>query len=280
MTSTVWATTPTAGQTLTPRGSPPWSIPDQVMSLEVETQEACSWFWQSLAWRTTLTAFFAEEPGLEHYRRAIERELRMRPHRLSAAEEAILARAGDAAAQPERVFSQLNNADLTFADATDSKGEKHPVSHGSFIGLERNHDRVLRKSAFDSVYASYGAHRNTCAGLLSAQVKQLKFFADSRRYKDALEYCLDANEVPTSVYDNLVDAVHKNLGALHNYASLRKHVLGVDELHFWDMYVPLVDSVDLSFTYEEAWDLILKALEPLGEDYLMASAQGPRAALD
>jgi oligoendopeptidase F len=133
---------------------------------------------------------------------------------------------------------------------------------------------VLRKSAFDSVYASYGAHRNTCAGLLAAQVKQLKFFADSRRYKDALEYCLDANEVPTSVYDNLVDAVHKNLDALHNYASLRKQVLGVDELHFWDMYVPLVDSVDLTFTYEEAWDLILKALEPLGEDYLAIVRQG------
>ena len=249
---------------------------DQVMSLEVETQGACSWFSAELLGMADekLAAFFAEEPGLEHYRRAIDRELRMRPHRLSAAEEAILARAGDAAAQPERVFSQLNNADLTFADATDSKGEKHPVSHGSFIGLERNHDRALRKSAFDSVYASYGAHRNTCAGLLAAQVKQLKFFADSRRYKDALEYCLDANEVPTSVYDNLVDAVHKNLGALHNYASLRKDALGVDELHFWDMYVPLVDSVDLTFTYEEAWDLILEALEPLGEDYLAIVRKG------
>ena len=249
---------------------------DQVMSLEVETQGACSWFSAELLGMADekLAAFFAEEPGLEHYRRAIDRELRMRPHRLSAAEEAILARAGDAAAQPERVFSQLNNADLTFADATDSKGEKHPVSHGSFIGLERNHDRALRKSAFDSVYASYGAHRNTCAGLLSAQVKQLKFFADSRRYKDALEYCLDANEVPTSVYDNLVDAVHKNLGALHNYASLRKDALGVDELHFWDMYVPLVGSVDLTFTYEEAWDLILKALEPLGEEYLAIVRKG------
>ena len=249
---------------------------DQVMGLEVETQGACSWFSAELLGMADekLAAFFAEEPDLEHYRRAIERELRMRPHRLSAAEEAILARAGDAAAQPERVFSQLNNADLTFADATDSKGERHSVSHGSFIGLERNHDRVLRKSAFDSVYASYGAHRNTCAGLLAAQVKQLKFFADSRRYKDALEYCLDANEVPTSVYDNLVDAVHRNLGALHNYASLRKDVLGVDELHFWDMYVPLVDSVDLTFTYEEAWDLILKALAPLGEDYLAIVRQG------
>lgn len=249
---------------------------DQVRGLGVEAQEAGSWFSAELLGMAdeTLAAFFSEEPALEHYRRAIERELRMRPHRLTAPEEAILARAGDAAAQPERVFSQLNDADLTFADAVDAQGEKHPVSHGSFIGLERSHDRVLRKSAFDSVYASYGAHRNTCAGLLAAQVKQLKFFADSRRYKDALKYCLDANEVPVSVYDNLVGAVHKNLGALHNYASLRKDALGVDELHFWDMYVPLVNSVDLTFTYEEAWDLILKALEPLGDDYLAVVRQG------
>lgn len=249
---------------------------DQVRGLGVEAQEAGSWFSAELLGMTdeTLAAFFSEEPALEHYRRAIERELRMRPHRLSAPEEAILARAGDAAAQPERVFSQLNDADLTFADAVDAQGEKHPVSHGSFIGLERSHDRALRKSAFDSVYASYGAHRNTCAGLLAAQVKQLKFFSDSRRYKDALEYCLDANEVPVSVYDNLVGAVHKNLGALHDYARLRKDALGVDELHFWDMYVPLVNSVDLTFTYEEAWDLILKALEPLGDDYLAVVRQG------
>ncbi|WP_130813062.1 oligoendopeptidase F [Olsenella sp. Marseille-P4559] len=249
---------------------------DQVMGLEVETEEACSWFSAELLGMADekLAAFFAEEPGLEHYRRAVERELRMRPHRLSAPEEAILARTGDSAAQPERVFSQLNNADLTFTDATDAQGKKHPVTHGSFINLERSHDRVLRKSAFDSVYASYGAHRNTCAGLLAAQVKQLKFFADSRHYKDALEYRLDANEVPTSVYDNLVGAVNENLGALHSYASLRKSVLGVDELHFWDMYVPLVDSVDLTYTYEEAWELILKALEPLGENYLTIVREG------
>ena len=135
-------------------------------------------------------------------------------------------------------------------------------------------DRALRMSAFKSVYGTYGQFRNTFAATLAAQAKQLKFYTDVRRYGSALEYCLDHTEVPTEVYTNLISTVHKNLPAMHRYVKMRKEALGVDELHFYDLYVPLVEDVEMDFTYEQACELILKALEPMGEDYLALVRKG------
>ncbi len=176
--------------------------------------------------------------------------------------------------QPDNIFSLLNDADLTFPDAVDSQGEKHPVTHGSYVPLMMSTDRTLRESAYESLYSTYHQFRNTFAATLGAQNKQLKFFADARRYDSALEAALSSNEVPTEVYTNLIETVHNNMPAMYRYVALRKEILGVDQLKFSDLYVPIVDECDLTFTYEEACDIILKALEPMGEDYLALVRKG------
>ena len=222
----------------------------------------------------TLDAFYAAEPGLEHYRLALTRIRRERPHILSAECEALLAAAGQMSQAPDDIFSFLNDADLTFPDAADSAGKTHPVTHATFIPLLHDPDRVLRKSAFQSLYSVYGQFRNTFAAVLSAQMKQLQFFADARHYDSALEAALSGNEVPTGIYRSLIDAVRQGLPAMHRYVSLRKRLLGVDELHFYDLYIPIVADQDISVDYEQAKQTALAALAPMGEDYLALLREG------
>lgn len=248
----------------------------QVNTLIVNVMASYSWFkGEVLAiGADAIEGFYAEEPSLELYRRALDRVFSLAPHTLSPAEEKLLAAAGDMAQSPETIFSLLNDADLTFPDAIDSEGAPHAVSHGSYIPLMMNGDRTLRESAYHSLYATYRAHRNTMAATLGAQTKQQKFFADARAYESTLEAALSRNEVPTEVYTNLIQAVHSRLDALHKYVGLRKRLLGVDELRFWDLYVPVIPDVEMRFTYAEACDLILRALEPMGEDYLAIVRKG------
>ena len=248
----------------------------QAMSLYVAVSSAQAWFTPELLSldQETMEKFYAQCPELELYRRSLDRIFRRKEHTLSPSEEALLASAGEMAAQPDNIYSMFADADLTFADAVDSQGEKHPVTHGTYGPLLYSQDRVLRKSAFESCYAGYGQFRNTCAATLNAQTKQLKFFADARKYPNTLAAALDATEVPVEVYTNLIEAVHRNLPAMHKYTALRRRLLGLDELHFYDLYVPMVGDVDMHFTYEEACDLILKALEPMGEEYCSIVRQG------
>lgn len=251
-------------------------LSSQVMTLIVSISGSASWFSSELLTISdqTMEHFYQTCPDLALYRRNLDRIFRRREHTLSPAEEALLARAGDMASQPGNVFSLLNDADLSFKDALDAQGTAHPVTHGSYIPLMMSQDRTLRKAAFSSIYESYGQFRNTFASLLGAQTKQLNFFAQARKYDSALAYCLDGNEVPTQVYTNLIDSVHKHLPTLHRYTTMRKTLLGVDSLHFYDLYVPMVDDVDMKFTYEEACEIMLEALKPLGEDYLCLVRQG------
>ena len=221
-----------------------------------------------------MNRLYAEAPELELYRLNIDRIRRRREHVLSDKEEAILAAAGEMAASPDDIYSMLNDADLKFPDAVDKDGSKHPVTHGTFIPLMQSYDRVLRKSAFDSLYSVYGQFRNTSAATLSAQLKQLLFFANVRKYPSTLDAALDGNEVPTEIYRNLIDAVHRSFTPMYRYVALRKKLLGVDELHMYDLYVPVVDGVEMKFTFEEAKEIALKALAPLGEDYLNLLREG------
>ena len=221
-----------------------------------------------------MNRLYAEAPELELYRLNIDRIRRRREHVLSDKEEAILAAAGEMAASPDDIYSMLNDADLKFPDAVDKDGNKHPVTHGTFIPLMQSYDRVLRKSAFDSLYSVYGQFRNTSATTLSAQLKQLLFFANVRKYPSTLDAALDGNEVPTEIYRNLIDAVHRSFAPMYRYVALRKKLLGVDELHMYDLYVPVVDGVEMKFTFEEAKEIALKALAPLGEDYLNLLREG------
>ncbi len=248
----------------------------QVMSLYVAISSAASWFNSELLGisEQAMEQFYAECPDLERYRRALDVIFRNREHMLSPAEEALLAGAGEIAAQPGNIYSLMSDADLTFCDAIDAAGKAHPVTHGTYIPLMESPDRALRESAFKSMYASYGQFRNTFAATLGAQVKQIQYFATARKYPSSLAYALDASEVPVQVYTNLIEAVHKHLPALHKYVALRKKLLDLDELHFWDLYTPMIENFEMKFTYEEACELMYKALEPMGEEYLALVRKG------
>ena len=216
----------------------------------------------------TLDRFYAECPALEVYRRSLTRIRRMRDHILSPAEEKLLADAGEMADAPDAIASALRNADLRFEDAIDSEGKAHPLSTGTFGPLMESEDRALRKSAFENLYAKFGEFKNTVAATLDAQFKKLRFFCDARRYPTTLAAALDGTEVPESVYLNLIEAVHRNLDAMYRYVALRKKLLGVDELHMYDVYTPVVKDAAVKIPYEEAKATVLDALSVLGEDYV------------
>ena len=239
-------------------------------SAYTQVGEATSWFAAELLAipAESVEKFYAEVPALEFYRRKLNKILNQREHTLSAEEEALLARAEELAVQPTNIFSMFDDADLTFDDAVDSEGKTHKLTSGSFVPLLMDSDRVLRESAFKQLYSRFGEFRNTSAAILTSQVKNLQFFSSSRKYASSLEAALAENEIPVEVYNNLIDAVHQNFPAFYKYVDLRKRVMGLDELHFWDVYTPLVDDVDMKFTYEEACDLIVKALAPMGEEYV------------
>lgn len=238
--------------------------------------EATSWFAAELLAipAESVEKFYVEVPALEFYRRKLNKILNQREHTLSAEEEALLARAEELAVQPTNIFSMFDDADLTFEDAVDSEGKTHKLTSGSFVPLLMDADRVLRESAFKQLYSRFGEFRNTSAAILTSQVKNLQFFSSSRKYASSLEAALAENEIPVEVYNNLIDAVHQNFPAFYKYIDLRKRVMGLDELHFWDVYTPLVDDVDMKFTYEEACDLIVKALAPMGEEYVNLVKKG------
>ena len=242
----------------------------QLRALIARVGAASAWFVPRLLALSdeTLDGWYADTPGLSLYRRAIDRLRALKDHVLTPSEEALLAQASEMAAQPEAIFSMLNDADMSFEDAVDSKGHSHAVTHGSYFPLMQSGDRSLRESAYHSIYGAYGRIKNTSAALLGSQTKQLQFFARARRYADTLEAALAPTEVPVSVYQGLIDAVHKNVSALHRYMELRRRVLGLDALRYWDLYVPLTKEDDRRYSFDEACDLMLRALAPLGEDYL------------
>lgn len=245
-------------------------------SAYTQVGEATSWFAAELLAipAESVEKFYAEVPALEFYRRKLNKILNQREHTLSAEEEALLARAEELAVQPTNIFSMFDDADLTFDDAVDSEGKTHKLTSGSFVPLLMDADRVLRESAFKQLYSRFGEFRNTSAAILTSQVKNLQFFSSSRKYASSLEAALAENEIPVEVYNNLIDAVHQNFPAFYKYVDLRKRVMGLDELHFWDVYTPLVDDVDMKFSYEEACDLIVKALAPMGEEYVSLVKKG------
>ncbi len=222
----------------------------------------------------SLEGFYADCPRLERYRRYLTDQRRKKAHTLSAAEERLLAAAAEMAGAPDSIYSSLLNADLTYPDALDSEGKPHSLSQSTFVPLEESGDRVLRKSAYENLYHTLNGMRNTAAGLLDAQNKQQKFYATARKYSSAREAALDGTNVPLSVYDNLIEAVHRNLDKMHRYVCLRKKLLGVDQLHFYDIYTPLVQDLNKSIPYEQAKQTVYDALHPLGEDYRKILKEG------
>ena len=221
-----------------------------------------------------LEGFYKAAPGLERYRRYLNNERRRKAHTLSAAEERLLAAAGEMANAPDTVFGSFINADMRYPDAVDSEGKPHALSQSTFVPLEESGDRALRKSAYENLYNTLGGMRNTAAGLLDAQNKQQKFFATARKYGSAREAAMDRTNVPVSVYDNLIEAVHQNMDKMHRYVRLRKKLLGVDELHFYDVYTPLLKDEPAKIPFAQAKQTVYDALYPLGDGYRAILKEG------
>lgn len=222
----------------------------------------------------TLDQFYAQQPELETYRRSLYQIRRRKDHILSPAEERLLASAGEMANASENIAGVFRNADQIFPDVTDSQGNVHPLTDATFVPLLTSPDRELRRRAFETYYKQLGQYKNTIAATLDGQFKQLCFFSNARHYDSTIQASLDSTEVPVPVYMNLIEAVHNNLDKMYRYVALRKKLLGVDELHMYDVYTPIVADADQAITYEQAKETVLEALQVLGDDYVDLLKEG------
>jgi len=214
-----------------------------------------------------LTQFTEEKPELKLYDKVLDDIVRKKEHVLSEKEETLLAEMSEVLSSPAQTFGMLNNADLTFPTIEDEDGVPTELTHGRYTNFLESSKRAVRENAFKAMYQTYDEFINTFSSTLSGQVKKNNTTAKVRNYSSAREASLDRNNIPESVYDTLVEAVNDRLDLLHRYVSLRKKMLDLDEMHMYDMYTPLVEDVDFEYTYEEAQDLLLKGLAPLGEEY-------------
>ncbi|MEC3883453.1 oligoendopeptidase F [Halobacillus sp. HZG1] len=219
-------------------------------------------------------SFIESYEPLELYEHTLDEITRQRAHVLSEKEEKLLAGFSEIGANPSQTFGALNNADLTFPTIKNEKGEEVDLTHGRYINFLKSDDREVRKSAFDAMYDTFGSFKNTFASTLGGHVKKNNFNASVRKYDRARQAKLDSNNIPESVYDNLLEAVNERLPLLHRYAELRKEVLDLDEVHMYDLYTPLVKDAEMEVSYEEAQDLVIKGLEPLGEEYVNILKEG------
>lgn len=208
------------------------------------------------------------DPLLQEYHFYLEDLLRSKAHTLSAKEESLLAQFGEVLANPGQVSDTLMDADMVFEPAKDSQGNEHEVSGSSFILLQNSLDRTLRENAFHSFYKGYRQHINTFAATYSGCVKGAVAEARVRHYPSSRAMSMAADNIPVSVYDNLIDTVHKRMDLMYRYVHLRKRILGLDELHYYDVYAPLVQKITKTYTYEEAQQMVLKAVAPLGKEYV------------
>ena len=221
-----------------------------------------------------LQGFFKEDPELEKYRLLIDRIWRRKAHTLSAAEEEILAKTYEMATAPDDIFSMFNDADAKFGTIRDENGKEVELTHGRFGGFMESSDRRVRKEAFEALYQTYDQFKNTLAATYSANVKKAKFYADVRKYPSALAAALAPGNIPTEVYDNLIETVHRFLPAMYRYVALRKRALGVEKLHMYDVYVPLVADQTKKILFAEAKEIVKRGLAPMGEEYVSHLEEG------
>ena len=215
-----------------------------------------------------LSEFYSAVPELDRYKRMIGEIRRLKDHMLDADKEQLLASAQELMGASQKSFGMLNNADLKFPSVKDSKGEEVQLSNGRFVPIQMSKDRELRKASFEAFYGRYEEFKNTWASMYDGEVKGRIFNAKARKYNSAFEAAVDGNNVSPAVCDNLFASIHDNMDKMHRYVTLRKKLLGVDELHMYDVYVDMIPEFEMKVSYEEAKEISLKALAPLGEDYL------------
>jgi len=217
---------------------------------------------------------FLNDPELEFFKYHIEKQLRFREHTLSAKEEALLAASSEMARTPQNVFGMLDNTDLNLGQIEDAEKRTVQITHGNFQSLLQNYDRRIRRETFESVYKSYEQHQYTFTALLDGSLKKDMFYARARNYPSVREQALFTENIPVTVYDQLIETVHNNLEPLYKYFAIRKRRLKLDELHVYDCSVPLVENIKWDMNYEKAVIAIGEALAPLGEDYVATVTQG------
>ena len=221
-----------------------------------------------------LEQFYKEKEELEFFRRYVNEIRRRKEHCLSAELEKVMAMTAEMAQVPSDTYSVLGNADMHFPAIRDEEGETVRITHGRFISLLESPNRQLRKEVFEKYYGEYKQYLNTFASLYNGQVKKQIFYAKMRKYPSNLSAAVDENNVPVTVYRNLIDTVNANLDKMHAYVTLRKKLLKVDTLNMYDIYTPMISGVAKKYSYSQAQDMILKALQPLGEEYVAKVKEG------
>ncbi len=221
-----------------------------------------------------LEAAEKENERTAYYGRKIEEMLRGQEHTLDAEKEELLAAAGDMAEAPDDIFSVLMNADMKYPDIVLEDGTHLPLTNSTYISYMESPDRAVREGAFKTLYGQIASLKNTFAAIYRGNLKQAKFYAQSRKYSSARAMYLADSNVPESVYDNLLSAVHEALPMMYRYVAVRKKVLGVDKLHMYDVYTPIVAAQNQTYEFEQAKQMVFEALKPMGEDYLSHAREG------
>lgn len=248
----------------------------KAMALSSVFSDACSFVEPELMAldEQIIFRYFEEYEPLRLYERMLKEILRQKEHVLTAELEAVLAKASELGNSPQQIFMAFNNADIQFGTVVDEEGNERILTHGTFSNFMESKDRRVRKEAFLKLYQAYEDHKNMLAATFSANLKQAAFFAKMRNYPSVLAAELDGGNIPAAVYGQLIEAVHENLPAMYRYVALRKKILGVEELHMYDVYVPMVEGVEKKISYEEARETVREGLSVLGEDYLKLLDEG------
>lgn len=251
------------------------ALSNRISALSVEFSTAASYITPEILAvpEETLTGYI-NDPCLAEYAFNLQELLRQREHVLSQAEEALLARVGDLAGVADNAFSMLTNADMKFAPIKNEEGKLCEMSEERAVSFLRSRRRPVRKAAFMSLYKPYNEMRNTLGATFDGMLKSAKFYAAARKYASPLAAALDSDNIPESVYHNLVDTLEKNLEPLHRYMTLRKRALGVKELHMYDLYTPLVSDPFKDISWSRAKKMMTESLSPLGGEYLALAAEG------
>ncbi len=251
------------------------ALSEKSKKISVEVSEATSFITPEILSLSEqqLTDLIAD-PALAKYKRTLEEMLRQKPHILSKNEESLLAQVGNVSQAPGTIFGMLNNADLKFPKVKNEKGEEVELTHGRYIQFLESKDQNVRREAFKAMYDTYGKWRNTLASTLNANVTKNIFYAKARHYPSALEMSLFGDNIPQSVYDNLISTIHEYLPLMHRYMDLRKKLLKLDELHMYDLFAPLVEEFDMEISYEDAKKKVYESLAPLGDDYRKVLQEG------
>ncbi|WP_456290485.1 oligoendopeptidase F [Paenibacillus sp. AK002] len=215
-----------------------------------------------------------DDPSLKEFKFTLTEMKREKAHVLSKTEEALLAQVGNLSSAPQTIFGMLNNADMKFPKIKNEDGKDVELTHGNYIQFLESPNREVRERAFKAVYETYGKQKNTIAATLNANVNKNMFYSRVRKYPSVLEMALYGDNIPKEVYTNLIDTIHESLPLLHRYMELRKKLLGVDELHMYDLFAPLVEEYKWDITYEEAKQMTKEGLTPLGDDYLSSLQEG------